>query len=119
MKTIITTIAAALVFTGCAGTGQNYTPIVDRPGAGYTQDLSDCQAHAAQMAGAGGGAVAGAVAGALFGAVLMGILGGSRNQGAMAGAFGGLTGGAARGETDQRTVISNCMRARGHAVISG
>ena len=119
MKTIITSIAAALVFSGCAGTGQNYTPIVDRPGGNYTQDLSDCQAHAAKMAGAGGGAVAGAVAGALFGLVVMALLGGSRNQGAMAGAFGGLTGGAVRAETDQRSVISNCMRARGHAVISG
>lgn len=119
MKLLAVAVAAAML-VGCAaprGSGSNYSPIVDRPGTSYGADLQDCQAYAARLPSAGDGAVAGAVAGAIFGALLGAAFHVGSRDTAWAGALGGATGGAARSEQDQRSVIANCMRGRGYAVL--
>lgn len=112
----------AIALTGCAtsqGTGSNYTPIVDRPSAAYQQDLAECQAHADKVMSAGEGALAGAVGGAIMGMLFNAAIGGGfRDESAAVGALSGVMGGAVRGETDQRTIISKCLAARGHSVLN-
>lgn len=117
---LLAVAAAAAVLVGCAtnqGYGSNFAPMIDRPGPNYAADLSDCQAYARQMASAGDGAAAGALGGAIFGALLGAAFHVGSRDTAWAGALGGATGGAARSETDQRSVIANCMRGRGYAVL--
>lgn len=117
MKTIAIILSAAMI-AGCAGPqGANYRPIVDRPGPNYATDLQDCQDHARKLASVGEGAAGGAMAGAIFGALLGAAFRVGSRDTAWAGALGGATGGAAKAETDQRSVIANCMRARGYAVL--
>lgn len=115
--------ASILILTmlaGCAGTGSQFVPIVDRPGATYHNDLRECQAHAEKVMSAAQGAAAGAIGGALVGALLGMALGGRdfAGEGARAGMVGGALGGAQRGETDQRTIISKCLASRGHSVLN-
>ena len=122
MKTISVVLAVALAMSGCAtrGSGQNYNPIVDRPGPNYSQDLAECQAHAAKVMSASDGAVAGAVAGAIFGALMMAAAGGGgRDQkaGAWVGALSGGTSAAASAEGGQRGIITRCLAGRGYTVL--
>lgn len=118
---VLFTVLAATMIVGCAstnrGAGASYNPIVDRPGPNYSVDLAECQAHATQVLSAGEAAVNGAIAGAIFGALLGAAFHVGSRDTAWAGALGGATGGAARAETDQRVVISNCMRGRGYSVL--
>lgn len=123
MKTA--TILIAVILTGCAnfqdaGTGSNYTPIVDQPGASYQRDLADCQQHADRVMSAGQSAVAGAIGGALMGALLGRAMGGGdlSNYGMKVGALSGATGAAAGAEMNQRTIISKCLAGRGHRVLN-
>jgi outer membrane lipoprotein SlyB len=119
MKKLTIIIAIAIAATGCANTGANYRPIVDRPGSDYEQNLAECQQHAQKLSGAAGNAAAGAVAGAIFGALVMSAMGvkGYRNEGAMVGALNAGATGAISGETSQRQVIKNCLAGRGFSVL--
>lgn len=122
MRTVAAVVIAALILAGCAtrGTGAQYSPIVDRPGPNYTNDLSDCQAHAAKVMSAADGAAAGAVAGAIFGALFMAAAGGGgRDQkaGAWVGALSGGTSAAANAEGGQRGIITRCLVGRGYIVL--
>ena len=120
MKKLITSLAAVVVLAGCATSGANYQPIVDRPGANYHNDLADCQQHATRVMGAADSAVAGAIAGAIFGALLGAAIGGnSRINSQIAGA-GALQGGAmaaANAEGGQRGIITRCLSGRGYMVL--
>lgn len=122
MKTFYTLLVAVLL-VGCASTGANYRPIVDTQGinaAQYEDDLRACQQYAAQASGAGEQAAAGAVAGAVLGALFGGLAGGShtaRNRTSAVGAASGALGGAARGETEQRAIITRCLGLRGYRVL--
>lgn len=118
MKTLSIILIAAML-TGCAGTGANYTPIVDQPNDNYQSDLAECQAHANRVMSAGEGAMAGAAGGAILGMLFNAAAGGGfRNESAAMGALGGAVGGAARGEQDQRSIISKCLAGRGHRVMN-
>jgi len=119
MKIIIIIIAIAL--TGCASNrGSSYSPLVDRPGPNYGNDLIDCQNHAARLASAGESSIAGAAVGAGL-LMLLNAAAGGRGQDnrvfAAAGAFSGGLGSAGDAETSQRRVIANCLRGRGHNVL--
>ena len=117
MKTLILLTA---VLAGCATSGANYQPIVDRPGANYANDLRDCQAHATRVMGAADSAVAGAVAGAIFGALLGAAAGGNsqfRGQMAGVGAVSGGANAAAAAEGGQRGIITRCLSGRGYQVL--
>jgi uncharacterized protein YcfJ len=123
MKKIIA-VTLCLALTACATrpTGENYRPVIDTKGADITrleEDLRECQAYAARVAGAAEQAAAGAVAGAVLGAMLAAAAGSrySRNQHAAVGAVAGLSGGAVSGERDQRDVIRRCMTGRGYNVL--
>jgi hypothetical protein len=108
--------------TGCAtrGTGANYSPIVDRPGPAYMQDLADCQAHATKVMDAAQGAAAGAIAGAIFGALLGAAAGGNNRfnqQMAGIGAVSGAANAAGSAEGGQRGIITRCLSGRGYSVL--
>ena len=120
MKKTIALIMVASLVAGCATTGANYNPIVDRPGPNYAQDLRECQAHATRVMGAADSAVVGAVTGAIFGA-LLGVAagGGSHFNRHMAG-IGAVTGGAGaavEAEGGQRGIITRCLSGRGYMVL--
>ena len=115
-------IAVTFIQAGCAHGGANYRPLIDTKGADASrleQDLGECQAYARQVAGAADQAVAGALIGAALGAVLAAAAGSRYDRGASArvGAVSGIVGGAAQGETDQRSVVRNCMSGRGYRVL--
>jgi len=125
MKTIFT-LAVALVVAACAV--QGYEPIVDRGHpefnqARYSRDLAQCRQYADQVSpaeGAFAGGLLGALVGAGIGAATGGAMG-DAGKGALIGtAAGGSTGiiaGAGAGIADQVSVIRNCLRGRGHAVL--
>lgn len=122
MRAVATVVIVALL-AGCAtgrGAGAQYSPIVDRPGPNYANDLSDCQAHATKVLSAADGAAAGAIAGAIFGALMMAAAGGGgRDQkaGAWVGALSGGTSAAAAAEGGQRGIITRCLAGRGYVVL--
>lgn len=123
MKKVIASILV-LALTGCAttqGSGAQYSPIVDRPGPNYAQDLGECQQHAHKVMSAAEGAAAGAVAGAVFG-LLLGVAAGGRGRfnGQMAGigALSGAASAAGAAEGGQRGIISRCLAGRGYAVLN-
>lgn len=112
MRRVFTGLLAALMLVGCATApmGENYVPMVDfREGQRETfgKDLSECQAYAAQTAGALLGVVLGAIAG-----------GGIRNEMAGIGAVSGAVSGAGTGEMSQRAIISRCLAGRGYSVLN-
>jgi outer membrane lipoprotein SlyB len=121
-KTIAILVCIALAGCASRGMGQQYRPIVDTKGKDlnqYDRDLGECQAYAAEAAGAGEQAAAGAVGGAIFGALLAVAAGGGYNRGQFArvGALTAGVSGAAKGETDQRNVIRTCLNNRGYSVL--
>jgi len=120
--TALAVAIATIGATGCAtrGTGANYSPIVDRPGPAYMQDLADCQAHATKVMDAAQGAAAGAVAGAIFGALLAAAAGGGgryQQQVAGVGALSGAASAAGSAEGGQRGIITRCLTGRGYNVL--
>lgn len=121
-KTIAIAVCLALAACASRPMGENYRPVIDTKGvdaARLENDLRECQAYAATVAGAAEQAMAGAVAGALLGTLLAAAAGGgySRNQHAAVGAVAGMSGGAVAGERDQRDVIRRCMAGRGYNVL--
>ncbi|MBC6417233.1 MAG: hypothetical protein GDA47_05440 [Rhodospirillales bacterium] len=119
-------LAVALV-AGCADT---YDPVVDfkvsnNTSEAYDQNLRECRALAKQGSSAAEdaavGGLGGAALGAAVGAISGAILGSGAGTGAAAGAaIGGATGaagGAITGVSDEQSVIRNCLRGRGYAVL--
>ncbi|MCK2097549.1 hypothetical protein [Thauera aromatica] len=109
-------LAAALV-AGCA----HHRPVVDTRSVAdpqqYEKDLAECQSFAQQI-DPGVPAALGAVVGGILGAAL-GVVTDDPWTGAYAaaGAIGGLVGGGAKGASNQRDVIRNCMLGRNYAVL--
>ena len=122
-KAVAAALAVALL-AGCATApgGSQYVPLIDikpEQGANYSADLTDCQAYAERVVGAGAGAAGGAVAGALAMGILSAVLGGGgHGRWAAVGALSGAASGAAAGETNQRDVIRRCMANRGYSVLN-
>jgi outer membrane lipoprotein SlyB len=96
-------------------------PIVDMRGVDpvvYNRDLAECGDYADQVGvgqQAATGAVAGAVLGGAIGAVVKhhGV-----GEGAGAGAIIGGAKGVGSGLRERRTVVHNCLRNRGYAVLN-
>ena len=127
--------AGVVLLSSCATTSQTqWTPTVDTYGnsrAQYlTRDMEECRALATRASGTireetTQGAVSTGLLGAAGGAALGGILSGSRSSvlgGAAAGAvIGGVAGGVKRSSEAEATfqrAFNNCMRGRGHNVLS-
>ncbi len=116
-------IVCLLSLTAC-GVGSNYRPIVDGKNAKYETDLSACQGLAAQREymnddskiETGLSAGAGALGGAAIGAGS-----GHAGEGAVAGLAIGLLAGAIgssmKDKEEQKSIVINCMKGRGHKVI--
>ena len=116
-KTALIALFAVLA-TGCASRGSQYTPIVDMKGrdwAQFSQDTGECQVYARQRPGAAAGAIAGALAGALLGAALAPR--GYRNNVAGYGAVAGGVGAAAGANESQESIIRRCLAGRGYNVL--
>jgi len=116
----LSAFAFAALLTGCGSTASSYQPLVDGQKAGsYDQDLAVCASLAEQRGYLNDDVKSEALLGAGVGA-LVGVLedGGS---GALAGAVvGGATGAGSRAwETrdEQKKIVIQCMRGRGHNVV--
>jgi uncharacterized protein YcfJ len=116
MKLAITLLA--ILATGCAT--QSFQPRVDprQVKDGYYKDLSECQQIASNDHS--GNAAVSAGLGAIVGALIGAALGDSRlaAQGAAVGAVSAGSSGLSRSVGDERQMISNCMRGRGHKVLN-
>ncbi len=112
-----------LSLTAC-GAGSGYRPIVDGKNAKYESDLSACQGLAAQREymnddskietglAAGAGALGGAAIGAGSGNTGEGAI-----AGLVVGALAGAVGSSMKDKEEQKSIVINCMRGRGHKVI--
>lgn len=116
-RNILSLMTLTALTAGCAS-----GPIIDRQGVdpvAYDRDLLQCESYANEVRvgkRAGGKALAGAVLGGVVGAVV----GNSDTAAELAGA--GAAVGAAEGTGDglreRRTVVRNCLRNRGYAVLN-
>ena len=119
---ILAIVLATVALTACAGRDARGGPIVDMKGVDplqYRTDLAECQAYADQV-GVGGRAAGGAAAGAVVGGLIGAAVGDSDTAKRSAGA-GAVVGGA-RGPgsalREKQTVVRNCLRNRGYAVLN-
>ncbi len=124
-------VSSILVATAfLASCVSSYDPVVDfkasrNTSQAYDQNLRECQALAEQsgspvedaaVAGVGAAAL-GAALGAISGAILGGGAGTGAAAGAAIGGTAGVAGGGVAGVADQRTIVRNCLRGRGYAVV--
>ena len=118
MKRITSALVAASLITGCASMGEQYLPLVDRPGPDYANDLRECQRYAEGEANGAQAGAGGAILGALFTLAVSAALGaGTDSETAIAGAIGGGLGGFTGAQQNQRQVIVNCLAGRGYRVL--
>jgi hypothetical protein len=121
--TIRSSFAAAsllvLALAACA-----YRPVVDSKTSAhperYETDLADCRELAKQGANPGGSAAGGALIGAGVGAAFAAATGNRDAAGRAAGGGAVLGGakGAGSGADEQKNIVRNCMKGRGHAVLN-
>lgn len=121
LKTMIFGAAALCLMTACAGTGADYTPIVDAPPSrALTEDIAHCKGLA-QTASYGGADVQTEAA---LGAVI-GALAGASEDGRWEDALGGALVGAALGggskawekQDVRKDIVKSCLSQRGHRVV--
>lgn len=112
-------LLVAVSLAGCA-----WRPVVDPKTSAhpenYDTDLAECRQLAQQGAHPGGSAAGGALVGAGVGAALAVATGnkGLAGQAAGGGAVLGGAKGAGAGANEQRTIVRNCMKGRGYAVLN-
>ena len=123
MRSLIVAASMAVLLSGCGV--KNYSPVVDRPGSGYQQDLVECRLLATQRstgteAGLVGTAAGGAL-GAAVGAGFSAIFGGNVGRGAAGGALaGGVSAGirsAVQARRNQKAIVVKCLQYRGHRIV--
>jgi len=114
-------VTAVLLLSACANRANPGGPIVDMRGVDpvvYQRDLAECGEYANQVPvgqQAATGAVAGAVVGGAVGAVVHDH---DVGEGAGAGAILGGAKGVGHGVRERQTVVRNCLRHRGYAVLN-
>jgi hypothetical protein len=115
----VVAIAVLALLAGCA-----YRPVVDpktsKNPERFDADLAECRQIAEGNTSGGGAALAGAGIGAAIGA---GVAAASGNRDAVGGAAGaGAVIGGAKGAggsaREKRTIVRNCLKGRGHAVLN-
>ena len=123
-----TAILAVTGLVACASTpNTEYRPILDTKGGvdsvKFEQDLIECQAYARQVSVAGeaaNGALEGALVGSAIGAAVGAIAGDAGTGAATGAAWGGIESAALDADKAierQKTVVDNCLKQRGHAVL--
>lgn len=108
-----------VLVSACAGSGADYTPILDgTPTAAFQSDLSACQTLARDQRQldreTAGAAVLGAGAGALLGAADDDA---DAAGGALAGALAGGVAGTVTASARREAIVVDCLRGRGHRVV--
>ena len=109
-----------LILAGCG----SYRPVVDQKMSAhperYETDLMECRQIAEQGAQPGSSAAGGALVGAGVGGALAIATGrpDKLGQAAGGGAVIGGAKGAGGGAREQRQIVRNCMKGRGHAVLN-
>ena len=117
-RQIVRTMGLLLALSLCAACASK-KPIIDTAGVDmeqYERDLADCEQVATQV-DTGGTAAKSAAAGAAIGAAL-GAVWGDVGTSAAGGAVSGGAGGLMSADQEKATVIKNCMRNRGYAVLN-
>ena len=109
----------SLGLSGCAATGADFIPHVDRPGPNYNTDLQQCQNLAAQRSYVNGDSVMDTALGAAGGTTIGAIASGWSGAwiGALIGTGVGAVGGAFSAKDDQKQIVIKCMKGRGYAVL--
>jgi uncharacterized protein YcfJ len=108
-----------VLVSACAGSGADYTPILDGPPtAAFQSDLTACQALARNQRQfdqeTAGAVVLGAGAGALLGAADDDA---DAAGGAIAGALAGGVASAVSASERREAIVVECLRGRGHRVV--
>ena len=121
LKAMIFGAAPLCLLTACAGTGADYTPIVDAPPSrALNEDIAACKGIARTASYTGpdihNEAALGAVIGAIAGASEDGDLGDAIGGALVGAALGG--GGKAWDQQEKRaSVVRSCLSQRGHRVV--
>jgi uncharacterized protein YcfJ len=117
---LITPLILTSLLGACAQMGTDVSPVLDgAPDPQFQSDLAECRAIARNQSQLDQETVAAAVIGAGIG----GILGEADDEGdALGGALAGALAGAAMGVSEasetRETIVLNCLRGRGHAVLN-
>lgn len=117
---LITPLILTSLLGACAQMGTDVSPVLDgAPNAQFQSDLAECRAIARNQSQLDHETMAAAVIGAGIG----GILGEADDEGdALGGALAGALAGAAMGVSEasetRETIVLNCLRGRGHAVLN-
>jgi len=113
---MITALLPSLV--ACAGSGANYTPILDgQPTSTFQSDLEACQALARNQNQFDQERVAATVLGAGAGAILGEADSGDALGGAVAGALAGGVASSVDVNEQREAIVIECLRDRGHRVV--
>ncbi|SPJ26121.1 glycine zipper family protein [Palleronia abyssalis] len=117
---LIAPVALTALLGACADMGANVDPILDgQPTAQFQSELSACRSLARNQSQLDHETMAAAAMGAGIG----GILGkvddeGNALGGAAIGALAGAAAGASEASDTRETIVLNCLRGRGHAVVN-
>ena len=117
---LIAPLALATLLGACAEMGTDVTPVLDgAPTAQYQRDLAECRALARDQSQLQQETMAAAVIGAGIGGVLGEVDDdGEALGGAIAGALAGTAMGVSEASETRETIVLNCLRGRGHAVVN-
>lgn len=117
-------LSAALCLTAllgaCTEMGTDVTPVLDGPEtAQFQSDLSACRALARSQSQLSHETMAAAAIGAGIGGVLGEVDDdGDALGGAVVGALAGAAAGVSEASDTRETIVLNCLRGRGHAVVN-
>ncbi|EAQ04135.1 hypothetical protein OB2597_08334 [Pseudooceanicola batsensis HTCC2597] len=104
----------------CADMGTDVNPILDGPpNAQFQSDLTACRSLARRQSQLDRETMAATAIGAGIGGVLGGVADeGDALGGAVVGALAGAAAGVSEASDTRETVVLNCLRGRGHAVVN-
>lgn len=117
---LIAPLCLTALLGACAEMGTDVDPVLDgAPSAQFQSDLSACRSLARSQAQLDQETMVAAAIGAGIG----GVLGeadpaGDALGGAVVGALAGAAAGAAEASDTRETIVLNCLRGRGHAVVN-
>lgn len=117
---LIAPLCLTALLGACADMGTDVTPILDgAPNAHFQSDLAACRSLARSQSQLDHDTMAAAAMGAGLGGVLGEVdKDGDALGGAVVGALAGAAAGAADASDTRKTIVLNCLRGRGHAVVN-
>jgi uncharacterized protein YcfJ len=117
---LIAPLCLTALLAGCAEMGTDVDPILDGPQTvQFQSDLSACRSLARSQSQLEHETMAAAAIGAGIGGMLGGIDdAGDALGGAVAGALAGAAAGVSEAADTRETIVLNCLRGRGHAVVN-